>query len=173
MMNKRPAPPEFLIVGRILAPWGRKGEVKVEVMTDYPDRFASGRVLYLDGRPLRIEESRPHRQHLLVKLATIDSIDDAEKLRAHPLTIPSSELRPLGDDEYYAFQIVGLKVSTTQGRYVGEVTDVMATGGNDVYVVRAGSREVLIPAIDDVVKSVDLDAGEMVIEAVEGLLTPG
>lgn len=171
-MNERPAPPEFLIVGRILAPWGRKGEVKVEVMTDFPDRFESGRSLYLDGRPLRIEESRPHKQHLLVKLATIDSIDDAEKLRAHHLTIPSSELRPLPDDEYYAFQIVGLKVSTTEGRYVGEVTDVMTTAGNDVYVVRAGSREVLIPAIEDVVKSVDLDAGEMVIEAIEGLLAP-
>ena len=171
-MNERPAPPEFLIVGRILAPWGRRGEVKVEVMTDYPDRFESGQALYLDGRPLRIEESRPHKQHLLVKLATIDTIDDAEKLRAHYLTIPSSDLRPLPDDEYYAFQIVGLDVSTTEGSYLGKVTDVMATGGNDVYVVRAGSREVLIPAIDDVIKSVDLDAGEMVIEAIDGLLEP-
>jgi len=171
-MNERPAPPEFLIVGRILAPWGRKGEVKVEVMTDFPDRFEGGRFLYLDGRSLRIEESRPHKQHLLVKLATIDSIDDAEKLRAHHLTVPSSELRPLPDDEYYAFQIIGLKVSTTGGRYVGEVTEVMTTAGNDVYVVRGESGEVLVPAIEDVVKFVDLDAGEMVIEAIEGLLAP-
>jgi 16S rRNA processing protein RimM len=142
------------------------------VMTDFPDRFESGRSLYLDGQPLRIEESRPHKQHLLVKLATIDSIIDAEKLRARHLTIPRSELRPLPDDEYYAFQIIGLRVSTTRGGYIGEVTDVMTTAGNDVYIVQAGSREVLIPAIDDVVKSVDLDAGVMIIEAIEGLLAP-
>jgi len=73
-MGKEPAPPEFLIIGRILAPWGIKGEVKVEVLTDFPERFAPHEVVYLNAHPLEIKSCRPHKQHMVVKLATIDSI---------------------------------------------------------------------------------------------------
>jgi len=140
VMDKEPAPPEFLIVGHILAPWGARGEVKVQVVTDFPDRFAPGKLVCLEGQPLEIQNSRPHKQHLLVKLATVDSIKDAEKLRGHDLTIPRSEIRPLPEDEYYPFQLIGLRVLTTDGENVGRIADIM--------------RE------------------EMVIEAVEGLLSP-
>jgi 16S rRNA processing protein RimM len=170
MMGKEPAPPEFLIVGYILAPWGIRGEVKVEVVTDFPERFAPQKVVYLNTRPLAIESCRPHKQHLVVKLATIDSVEDAEKLRGQALTIPSSELSRLPEGQYYTFQIIGLKVLTTEGQYLGQVTDIMATASNDVYIVEGKRGEILIPAIEDVVKSIDLAKSEMVIEAIEGLL---
>ena len=170
MMGKEPVPPESLIVGRILAPWGIRGEVKVEVLTDFPERFAPQKVLYLNARPLEIESCRPHKQHLVVKLATIDSVEDAEKLRGQALTIPRSELSRLPEGQYYTFQIIGLAVLTTEGEHLGQVTDIMATAGNDVYIVEGKRNEILIPAIEDVVKYIDLEKGEMVIEAIEGLL---
>ena len=170
MMGKEPAPPEFLIVGYILAPWGIRGEVKVEVVTDFPERFAPRKIVYLNTRPLEIESCHPHKQHLVVKLATIDSVEDAEKLREQDLTIPRSELYPLPEGQYYTFQIIGLKVVTTEGKLLGRITEIMTTGSNDVYIVEGKRGEILIPAIEDVVKSIDLEKGKMVIEAIEGLL---
>ena len=170
MIGKEPAPPEFLIVGYILAPWGIKGEVKVEVATDFPDRFAPRKLVYLNTRPIEIESCHPHKQHLVVKLATIDSVEDAEKLRGQDLTIPRSELYPLPQGQYYTFQIIGLKVVTTEGELLGHITEIMTTGSNDVYIVEGKRGEILIPAIEDVVKSIDLQKGEVVIEAIKGLL---
>jgi 16S rRNA processing protein RimM len=169
-MGKEPVPPEFLIVGRILAPWGIRGEVKVEVVTDFPERFAPGKVVYLNARRLEIESCRPQKQQLVVKLATIDTVEDAEKLRGQDLTIPFSELYHLPEGQYYAFQLIGLDVITTSGEKLGKIADIMTTASNDVYIVKAPKGEILIPAIEDVVKSVDLKKGRIVIEAIEGLL---
>ncbi|MFC2058758.1 ribosome maturation factor RimM [Chloroflexota bacterium] len=162
--------PEYLLVGRIIAPWGTKGEVKVHVITDFPDRLVQGEEVYLDGIPLAIERSRYHKGRLLLKLATIDSTHHAEKLRRRDLTIPRSQIRSMPPDQYYHFQLIGLKVRTTGGDYLGEVADILVTAGNDVYIVRGDKKETLIPAIEDVVKSIDLEKGEIVIEAIEGLL---
>ena len=169
-MGKEPAPPEFLVVGRILAPWGIKGEVKIEVLTDFPERFTPGKVVYLDTRPVEIENCRYHKHHLVLKLVSIDSIEGAEKLRGQDLTIPSAELHHLPEGQYYTFQLIGLKVVTTEGETIGRVTDIMTTRGNDVYIVKGKQGEILIPAIEDVVKSIDLKKGKIVIEAIEGLL---
>ena len=158
-MGKEPAPPESLCVGRILAPWGMRGEVKVEVLTDFPERFAPRKVVYLNTIPLEIERCHPHKQHMVVKLATIDSVEAAERLRGQDLTIPSSELYPLPQGQYYTFQLIGLKVVTTRGQTLGRVTDIMSTASNDVYIVDGKRGEILIPAIEDVVKSIDLKKG--------------
>jgi 16S rRNA processing protein RimM len=169
-MGKEPVPPEFLIVAHILAPWGIKGEIKVEVVTDFPERFTPGRKVYLNGSPLEIESCRQHKHHLLLKLATINSIEAAEKLKGHDLTVPSSELQALPEGQYYTFQLIGLKVVTTKGKLIGRLTDILTTVSNDVYVVKGKRGEILIPAIEDVVKSINLEKGKIVIEAIEGLL---
>jgi 16S rRNA processing protein RimM len=169
-MGKGAAPPEFLIVGRILAPWGIKGEVKVEVITDFPERFAPCNLVYLNSRPFEIESSRPHKQFLLLKLAAIDSVEAAEKLRGGELTIPRSELPELPQGQYYTFQLIGLNVVTTEGAPLGHIVDIMTTGSNDVYIVESKHGEILIPAIEDVVKSIDLKKGTITVEAIEGLL---
>ncbi|MBM3156698.1 MAG: 16S rRNA processing protein RimM [Chloroflexi bacterium] len=169
-MGKGVAPPEFLIVGRILAPWGIKGEVKVEVITDFPELFAPCNLVYLDSRPFEIESCRPHKQFLVLKLASVDSIEAAEKLRECDLTIPRSGLPELPEGQYYTFQLIGLDVVTTGGERLGHIADIMTTAGNDVYIVEGKCGEILIPAIEDVVKSIDLKKGTIVIEAIEGLL---
>ena len=171
-MGEQIAPPDFLIVGQILAPQGIKGEIRVQVMTDFPDRFAPGELVYIEGRPLEIECSRPHKQHLVLKLASVDTRREAEELRGRDLSIPRSQIRELPDGEFYAFQLIGLDIFTTDGNHVGRISDIMVTAGNDIYVVQGKRGEILIPAIEDVVKSIDLNEGKVTIEAIEGLLSP-
>ena len=161
---------DLIAVGRVLAPWGVKGEVKVEVLTDFPDRFAPEAEVYVGGRAFSIESCKWNRGKVILKLATIDSVEDSEKLRGRLLEIPQSQLRPLTKDEYYQFQIVGLEVWTTDGERLGQITQILPTGSNDVYLVPAADGELLIPATDEVVKTVDIDNGRMTIELVKGLL---
>jgi len=161
---------QFIVVGRAIAPWGVRGEIKVEVMTDFPDRFSPQEEVHIDRRPLTIEQSRWHKGKVILRLATIHSVEAAEQLQGRYLEVPRSKLRPLAEDQYYRFQLIGLDVLTTEGRLLGQIAQILPTGSNDVYVVPTKEGELLIPAIDDVVKSVDLGKGCMVIEMIEGLL---
>ena len=161
---------QLIVVGRVVAPWGVKGEVKVEVMTDFPDRFSPGEEVHIDGCPMRIENSRWHKGRVTLKLDTVDSVEAAEKLRGRWLEIPSSKLRPLPQDQYYQFQLIGLEVWTTEGQHLGRIADILPTGSNDVYLVQGELGELLIPAIEDVVKSVELEKGRIVVELIAGLL---
>ena len=160
----------FIVVGRVLAPWGVKGEMKVEVMTDFPDRFSPLEEVYIDGSPVSVEKSRWHKGKAILKLATVDSVEAAETLRDRFLEIPESRLRPLPEDHYYQFQLMGLEVWTTEGKLLGHIANILPTGSNDAYVVHGEHGELLIPAIEDVVKSVELDKGRVIVELMEGLL---
>ena len=161
---------QLIVVGRVVAPWGVKGEVKVEVMTDFPDRFSPGEEVHIDGCPMRIENSRWHKGRVTLKLDTVDSVEAAEKIRGRWLEIPSSKLRPLPQDQYYQFQLIGLEVWTTEGQHLGRIADILPTGSNDVYLVQGELGELLIPAIEDVVKSIELEKGRIVVELIAGLL---
>ena len=161
---------EFLVVGHVLSPWGGGGEVKIQVLTDFPDRFEPGRQVYFDGHPLTIEGNRSHKGYFILKLNTIGDIEAASQLSGQDLEIPLSEAHPLPEGEYYRFQILGLEVFSNTGESVGRITDILPTGSNDVYVVPGPQGEVLIPATEDVVKSIDLENGRMVIEVIDGLL---
>lgn len=161
---------EFLAVGRVVAPWGIRGELKVDVLTDFPERFAPRNKVYIDGCAVTIEWSRYHEGRAIVKLSGIDHVEAAERLRGQYLEIRHADAHPLPEGQYYQFQLIGLEVWTTKGELLGSVTDILPTGSNDVYVVHSDDRELLIPAIEDVVKSVDLEKGRMVIEVIDGLL---
>jgi 16S rRNA processing protein RimM len=162
--------PGYVAVGRVLGPWGLRGDVKVEPLTDFPQRFAAGGRVCAGGVSYVIERGRWQRGHVFLKLAGIDSANAAEALRQQLLEVPEDELRPLGEGQYYHFQILGLEVRTTAGEVLGRVEQIISTGSNDVFVVRGPRGEVLIPAVDDVVKSVDPAAGRIEVEVVEGLL---
>lgn len=170
----RAKPPElpaagFIAVGRVLASWGRRGEVKVEPLTDFPDRFNPGCQLYLRERAMSIEGSHWQKGRMILKLAGTDSIDAAEKLRGEWLTVPEAERRPLEAGQYYVDQVMGLEVYNGEGRLLGTVGDVLHTGGNDVYVVSGQGQELLLPAIEDVVRSIDLEQRRMIVELLPGL----
>jgi 16S rRNA processing protein RimM len=160
-------------IGRVVGPWGLKGDLKVVSLTDFPERFTPGRSLYVEGVPHTVERCRWHKGRAYVKLCGIDSATAAEALRQRLLEVPEAELKPLKQGEYYQFQIVGLRVRSSEGQTLGRVTEIVSTGSNDVFVVQGEGGELLIPAVDDVVKAIDLEEGWIEVELVEGLLPPG
>lgn len=165
--------PEYLSIGRVIAPWGRHGEVNVQIETDFPERFTRLGTVYLGDppAPIRLERARPHKGRMIVKVAGCDDRQAAESLRGQHLYVPSSEAMPLGEDEYYVWQIEGLEVWTTEGKFLGTITEVLFTGSNEVYIAQDDTgREVLIPAIADVVQEVDVEGGRLILQLMEGLI---
>lgn len=158
----------LLLVGRILGVHGLRGELKVEPLTDFPQRFQPGSELLLDGEPVRVQRSRSERNFVYVILADVTSRQAAEALVGRSFYVPEGST-PLGEGQYYHHDIIGLSVRDETGRRLGEVVEILVTGANDVYVVRGERGELLLPAIDDVVKRVDLQSGEMVVELMQGL----
>ena len=146
--------------------------MKVAPLTDREELLAADQELWVMDTRRRIESARWLKGQAYLKLSGIDSTEAAEKLRGQLLSLPEALLEPLPEGHFYRFQIVGMQVYDGGGRHLGEVREVLATGGNDVYVVQGPQGEILVPAIDDVVKEVDVGAGRMVVEPMEGML-PG
>ncbi len=166
--------PQYLIIGRVLKAWGYRGELKIEILTDFPERFASLRTVYLgdDAKSFSVERARLHGKNAAVlKLTGVDSPEAAAKLRDQFVQVRTAEAVPLPEGKLYLYQLVGLKVTTVAGDFLGEVTDVLDTAGaNDVYVVSGNGREILLPAIPQVIKQINIEEGSMVVEPLEGLL---
>jgi 16S rRNA processing protein RimM len=165
----KPSELEFIAIGQILAPWGVKGKLKVEVVTDFPERFNPQSMIYVNQQLMTIDSTEWRKGKVIIKLNTVDSIEEAQKLRGQPVEIPHSQLHSLPEGQYYHFQLIGLEVWTIQGELLGSIAEILTAESNDNYVVRGANGEILIPAIDDVVKSIDLDKRHMVIEPIEGL----
>lgn len=189
--NPRPQP-DSLIIGEIVGPFGIKGELKVYILTEFPDRFKKLEAVILvpperpGGKDLGsvaarsartgtpkpqthiIESVRLHRGLALVKLEGVNDANGAEKLRGYLMTIPIERAKKLKRGEYYLYQIEGLDVYTTAGELVGKLEQVLSMSSNDVYVVRGAgvtdpTGELLVPAIKDIVKKIDVEAGRIEI----------
>lgn len=174
--NRQVAVPDgYMAVGMIAGVHGLRGEVKVELHTDFPERFAPGEIVYL-GTNLQetvITEARPHQGQYLLQFRGMDNRTQAEELRGLWIFIPEAEAADLDDDTYFVHDIIGLSVQTVSGELLGTIEQVLFTGANEVYVVMTPDeprREILLPAIADVVKQVDLDNGILVVELLPGLL---
>lgn len=162
--------PGFVLVGRVLRPFGVRGELKVESLTDFPERFAPGSVLYLQGKPRTVQGSRPLGENIAVKFAGIENPEDGSAFTGAVLEVPEESLRQLSPGVYYHSQLIGLRVTTTTGQALGPLTRILSTSSNDIYVVESARGEILVPAIRTVVQKIDLEAGVMTIEAIPGLL---
>jgi 16S rRNA processing protein RimM len=168
-------PKGYIAIGMITSAHGLRGEMKVELHTDFPERFAPGVVIYL-GEPLdeaTIKTARPHQGQVLLQLDSINDRTQVDALRGVWIFIPEDEAVDLEEDTYYVHDIIGLSVQTTSGELLGTVAQVLFTGANDVYVVETPGekpREILLPAIDEVIKAVDLDQGILTVELLPGLL---
>jgi 16S rRNA processing protein RimM len=160
-----------VVVGRVTRAHGVKGEVAVMVLTEVGERFEPGGVVYLeDGRRLSVAESRPHRGRMLVTFDGVRDRDAADKLVQRNLVVPESESPPLPDGSYWDHQLIGSEVVTESGRSVGELRDVIHTPANDVWsAIDQDGTETLVPAIADVVASVDVDAKRVIVREVPGL----
>ncbi len=166
----RPEPREgYIAVGYILGAHGLEGELKVDSLSDNPDRFRIGAVLQASEGLVTVRSLRTHRGALLLRFEGIDTREQAEDLRGMLLEIPDADLGPLDADEYYRFQLIGLEVHDTEGNVLGTLEEVLETGANDVYIVRDDESELLVPAIESVVTDVNVSAGTMVIDPLPGM----
>ena len=170
------AAPQLVRVGRVTGTHGLKGAIRVRPDNPDSEALSPGMPVVFEGRGDPPREyvvksvARAGAAALRIELDGIDSIDSAEALRGGVLSVRASQLSPPEPGEFYYYQVVGCEVFTTAGVRIGSVTEVFGTGANDVWVVRDGEREVLVPVIEDVVKAIDLGARRMTIEPVPGLL---
>ena len=165
---------EWAAIGKVVALFGIRGELKVLLLTDIPNRFAGLGAVYAGPDHTRrlIQSVRPYKGEMIVlKLEGIDDANTAESLRDQNLAIPVSELAQLPPDSYYQHDILGLMVITLDRQKLGSIVDIIVTGSNDVYVIKVpDGSQVLIPAIKDVIKQVDLIRRTMYIDPLPGLL---
>ena len=161
--------PGFVAIGRVLAPWGTRGDVKVEPLAPQ-ELLRQGRKVLVVGREHTVERSRSSERSLYVKLSGVDSREAANALRDAYLQVRESDLAPLEEGQYYRYQLIGLAVRATDGRDLGLIADVLSSPESDVLVVTGPLGEVLVPATDEIVREVDLRTG-VVIEIVPGLLS--
>ncbi len=165
---------EWATVGKVVALFGVHGELKVRLLTDIPNRFAELDAVHLGPNRSRhlIQSVRPYKGEMVVlKLEGIDDANTAELLLNQDLHIPLSKLAKLPPDTYYQHDILGLRVFTLDGRELGTIIEIMVTGSNDVYVVKSPrGSQILIPALKDVIKQIDLVRHTMHIDPMPGLL---
>lgn len=165
---------DLLQVGVITTPHGVRGEVKVFPTTDDAARFKQLKNVILDtGKEkidLEISNVKFFKNLVILKFKDIDDINDVEKYRKKGLFVTRENAVKLEKDEYFIADLIGLSVITEENENLGEIKDVIQTGANDVYVIaKAGCSDILLPAIHDCVKHVDLGAGRMVVHLLPGL----
>ena len=166
---------DLLQVGIITSTHGVRGEVKVYPTTDDPRRFRRLKEVVLDtGKEkmnLEIEGVKFFKQFVILKFKGYDDINQVEGWRQRPLLVDRAHAVELGEDENFIADLIGLRVVTEEGEELGKLTDVLETGANDVYVVEApGKKELLLPAIKDCIRDVDLESGIMTVRLLKGLM---
>ena len=166
---------EYIEIGQIVNTNGLKGVVKVNPFTDDISKFEDLKYVYIqlknELKKIKIEQVRYNKNQVLLKLEGIDSIEEAEKYRNFYLKTEKESQEDLGEDTYYIVDLIGLDVYSDKNEYLGKIEDVFPTGSNDVYVVKDNlGKQILIPAIADVVKEVDLKNKKMIINLIPGLI---
>ncbi len=161
-----------LEVGKIVNTHGLRGEVKVVPWTDYPEVFEEiDKVFTADGREFNIKGIKYQKSNIILKFSEINDIDDAEKLKNKTLLAERDSLGELPEGVFYVTDLIGLNVISDEGEILGKISDVLQTGANDIYEVeRDGKKPLLLPVIDDVVLNVDIEAGNVTVHLMEGLL---
>ncbi len=165
---------DMLQVGVVTTTHGVRGEVKVFPTTDDSARFKKLKNVILDmGREkldMEITSVKFFKNLVILKFKGYDNINDVERFRQAKLLVTRDNAVELAENEYFIADLIGLKASSDEGEELGEITDVLQTGANDVYVIsKEGTPDLLVPAIKDCVVSVDVEAGTIVLHLLDGL----
>lgn len=165
---------QFLQVGVISSTHGIRGEVKVFPTTDDAARFKKLKKVLLDtGKErleLEVQSVKFFKQFVILKFKGIDNINDIEKYKGKSLLVPREDAVPLGDDEYYIADLIGMEVFAGNARF-GVIKDVMETGANEVYIIDSDKHgEVLVPAIRQCILDVDVENKKLQIRLMDGLI---
>ena len=171
-------PVVYLAVGTLRRSHGIRGDLVLDVMTDFPERLKPGTHIYVGDKkqPLKITRRRPHNEGLILGFEGISNSEQTAKYRAQVVYVLAEDRPALPEGEYYHHQILGLKVMDEAGVDLGIITEIIETGANDVYVVTRDDRtpkDVLIPAIQQVLLDVNLETRIMQVHLLPGLLDSG
>ncbi|NMB41590.1 MAG: 16S rRNA processing protein RimM [Firmicutes bacterium] len=176
---------QITTIGKIIAPFGIKGEVKVFPYSDFLDRCYLLKKVQLKRGSIHqsknVQKAFIHKNIWILKFEDCHTREDAQKLRGSLVNIPSSQRVPLPPGSYYIDQLVGLDVFTVEGKKIGQIQDILKTGSNDVYIInpesdvtqkknKKGNKEILIPALKSVVKEINLRKGYLLLDPPAGLL---
>lgn len=165
--------PDFLLVGRLRRPHGVKGEMLASIMTDFPERIKTGATLLVgpNYRPLTVAGIRHHSKGALILFEEFENREQMQGLRNQGLYVRADDRPPLPEGEYYQHQLIGLQVISDEGQLLGVLAEFIETGANDVLVVRPEEgKDILLPDIKDVVVGIDLDAKQITVHVLDGLL---
>lgn len=163
----------YLAVGKLRRPHGVRGEVQMDVLTDFPERLRRGTTLFVgeEHKPMSILRSRWHVDALLVQFEGYNNPEQAGELRNQMVYVRADDRPALPEGEYYHHELLGLQVTTESGEALGVVEQVLETGANDVLAVRrADGRELLVPYHDTFVLNVDVAGGRITVRLMPGLL---
>lgn len=165
---------ELTWVATIVGAHGIKGAVRVKYFTDTPDYYLNVELFFLESerqlQSLNVLQIRPTKSGWIVLFEEIDSRTAAEKLKSCRLLLPDDQLRPLESSEVFVHQLIGCSVEDKNGRFLGEISDVLETGANNVYEVRNGKSSFMIPDVPHVVLELDVDCRRMKIDPLPGLI---
>jgi 16S rRNA processing protein RimM len=165
--------PEYLVVGFLRRPHGVKGEVLMDIHTDFPDRLKTGKTVFVgdEYQPMVIASRRPHGAGMLVRFRGVKNPEEAGLYRNTWVYVPTADRPELPEGEYYHHQLIGLNVISDEGRELGTLVDILETGANEVYVVRdANGDEVLLPAISPVILDISLADRQIRVHLLDGLI---
>lgn len=163
----------YLAIGFLRRPHGVQGEIIMDLHTDFPERIKTGRKVYIgeNYEAFTIGVARPHSNGLLVKIRGFDSPETAGRFRNQWVYVQSSEVPALPEGKYYKHELIGLTVMTDANDKLGVLNEVLETGANDVYVVvQEDGKEILLPAIADVVLDVNMVDRVIKIHLIDGLI---
>lgn len=165
--------PGFVLVGILRRPHGLRGEAQVSIETDFPERLQKGTRLFLgdEHQPVTIRSSRAANDSLLLSFEEFPDRDSIEHIRNAPLFTRIEDSPSLPEGKYYRHQLIGLEVVADNGAVLGRLTQILDTSANDIYVVTSEAHgEILLPAITDVVKNIDLQNKRLTVHLLPGLL---
>ncbi len=160
----------LIVIGRLQKPFGIQGEIRVQAYTETFEAFEKSEWLQVKEKRMTIKQIRVHKGSVLVLFDGINTPEQASEFSGQLIQTSERNLPAKDGDEYYYFELIGLDVFTKSGRHLGKITEIMATGANDVFVVNGDCGEVLIPFIDDVVTEIDLATKKVQVDPMEGLI---
>lgn len=166
---------DFLEVGQIVNSYGIKGFFKVVPFTDDITRFDDLDSIYIEKNKKlekkEIEEVKYHKHLVLLKIKGIDDINDTEQYKNCILKIDRADAVELPEDTYFITDLIGIDVYTEENEFLGNITDIFPTGSNDVYVVKDEmGKQILLPAIGEVIKEVNVEEKKMIVRLIPGLV---
>jgi 16S rRNA processing protein RimM len=165
----------LITIGMTRKTHGVKGEIKIEPMTDHPERFKDLRRVFLtsprgEEKECIVTSVRYMNGNPVLLLKGYDTPEKARELNGWLVQVPREEAVPLPEGQYYWFELIGMDVESEAGEKLGRIVDIFETGSNDVYVIKAGKKEIYLPATREVIRKIDRTTKRMVIHVTEGLL---